>query len=203
MEKGKTWGGFYSKPASMFFYVKDTIVHLRYLCVIILRRPRRILEAGAGTGIQSIFLSHFVRNVMAVDSDKRVIKNTEINIKHSKAEVELILADAFSMPFRDRAFDVCYSQGFFEHFTDEEIVRLFKEQLRVSRFLMHSVPSDHYPWKQFGNERHLALRTWHSLLGVCVDGNADFTIKVKYGYLPLINWYIIIEGKPKFAKQGA
>ena len=111
MEKGKTWGGFYSKPASMFFYVKDTIVHLRYLCVIILRRPRRILEAGAGTGIQSIFLSHFVRNVMAVDSDKRVIKNTEINIKHSKAEVELILADAFSMPFRDRAFDVI-AKGF-------------------------------------------------------------------------------------------
>jgi SAM-dependent methyltransferase len=202
MEKGKTWGEFYSKPASKIFCIRDIVVHLRYLCAIILKRPRRILEIGTGTGIQSIFLSHFIKNVVALDSSKEVVTNTGINVNYSKAKVELVLTDAFSMPFKDKSFDICYSQGFLEHFTDEEIVRLLKEQLRVAKCLLHSVPSDHYPWRQFGDERHLAPNTWHNLLSECLDEHADLAIKVKYGYPPLIDWYIIIEGKPKLAKSN-
>jgi ubiquinone/menaquinone biosynthesis C-methylase UbiE len=203
MRKARTWGEFYSKPASRFLCIKNIVIHLRYLCAIILRRPRRILEIGVGLGIQSIFLSHFIKNVIALDSDKQVIMNAKTSIKRSKAEVGLVLTDAFSIPFSDRSFDVCYSQGFLEHFTDEEIIRLFKEQLRVAESFVHSMPSDHYPWRQFGNERHLTPRAWHNLLSKSLDGNADLTIKVKYGYLPLISWFIIIEVKSKLVKSDA
>lgn len=203
MGKSKMWGEFYSKPASKLFCIKDVLIHLRYLCVIILKRPSKILEIGAGTEIQSVFLSHFVKNVLALDSDKEVVTNTKINIKHCKARVEMILADAFLLPFRDRSFDVCYSQGFFEHFTDKEIVRLFKEQLRVSKSIVHTVPSDRYPRRQFGNERHLARSTWHNLLSRCLDEYADLAVKTKYGYLPLVNWYVIVEGRPKLVKPTA
>jgi SAM-dependent methyltransferase len=153
-------------------------------------RPKRILEIGTGTGVQSIFLSYFIKNLIALDNDRDVIRNSaQANIKHFRRKIDLLLVDAFSLPFKDKSLDICYSQGFLEHFRNDEIVRLVNEQLRVSKLLIHSIPSDKYPIRQFGNERHLSLDVWYDILANC---HKHTEVEVKYGYFPLINWYIMI-----------
>jgi 2-polyprenyl-3-methyl-5-hydroxy-6-metoxy-1,4-benzoquinol methylase len=198
----KTWGDVYSKPASKFFFFWDILVHLRYLFIILLRRPKRAIEVGVGRGVQSVFLSIFIKDVVAVDSSREVAMNAWSTITNSKAKARLVLTDAFSMPFQDGSFDVCYSQGFLEHFSDEQIARLFKEQLRVAHYLVHSVPSDRYPWKQFGDERHLTPHAWHNILAASLT-EANVIIRVRYGYVPLINLFIIIEAKPRYRKAAS
>jgi len=202
VKKGKTWGEIYSKPASRFFFFWDIMVHLRYLLIILLRRPKRAIEVGVGRGVQSTFLSCFIKDIVAVDSSREVAMNAWNTIRNSKANVRVILTDAFSMPFRDRSFDVCYSQGFLEHFADGQIARLLEEQLRIANYIVHSVPSDRYPWRQVGDERHLAPHTWYNLLTKSLAG-ADLAIKVRYGYVPLINLFIIIETRSKHDQSEA
>lgn len=199
-ESSKKWGEFYSRPASKFFFFWDTLVHLRYLLIILLRRPKRALEVGVGRGVQSAFLSIFIKDVVAVDSSRRVAMSAWSTIATSKAEVRVVLTDAFSMPFQDGSFDVCYSQGFLEHFSDKQIAGLFKEQLRVANYLVHSVPSDRYPWKQFGDERHLTPHAWYKILAASLT-EADVNIRVRYGYAPLISLFIIIEAKPRNCRE--
>jgi ubiquinone/menaquinone biosynthesis C-methylase UbiE len=44
-----------------------------------------------------------------------------------------VAGDAFALPFRDKSFDFVFCSLFLHHFTDDEIVRLFKEFGRVAR----------------------------------------------------------------------
>ena len=147
-------------------------------------------------------MSCFIKDIVAVDSSREVAMNAWNTIRNSKANVRVILTDAFSMPFRDRSFDVCYSQGFLEHFANGQIARLLEEQLRIANYIVHSVPSDRYPWRQVGDERHLAPHTWYNLLTKSLAG-ADLAIKVRYGYVPLINLFIIIETRSKHDQSEA
>jgi ubiquinone/menaquinone biosynthesis C-methylase UbiE len=73
-------------------------------------------------------------------------------------------ADAFNLPFDDDSFDVCFSQGFFEHFADDDIRKLLWEQLRVSRKVLFSVPSFWYPRQDFGDERLMKKEDWLRIL---------------------------------------
>ena len=51
-----------------------------------------------------------------------------------------------------------------EHFKDNEIVSLLKEQLRVSKRVFFSVPNKNYNHRDFGNERLLYSREWERIL---------------------------------------
>ena len=73
-------------------------------------------------------------------------------------------ADAFNLPFDDDSFDVCFSQGFLEHFSDDDIRKLLREQLRVSRKVLFSVPSFWYPRQDFGDERLMKKEDWLRIL---------------------------------------
>jgi hypothetical protein len=43
-----------------------------------------------------------------------------------------------------------------EHFSDQEIFWLLREQIRVGKRVVFSVPSDHYPVREWGDERQLS-----------------------------------------------
>jgi len=94
---------------------------------------RNILEVATGTGNLSIFLSQLGYNVVSVDNNDGVLKMAQHNSANIKGEVTFKKADAFNLPFNDNSFDICFSQGFFEHFADDDIRKLLREQLRVSR----------------------------------------------------------------------
>ncbi len=72
--------------------------------------------------------------------------------------------DAFNLPFADGAYDVAFSQGFFEHFEDADIENLLREQARVARRVVFSVPNAAYGVQDFGNERLLTKPAWDGLI---------------------------------------
>ncbi|MFC1941892.1 methyltransferase domain-containing protein [Chloroflexota bacterium] len=188
----QTWEQFYGKPLSVFEFIVHTLPYLYYFIRIIRQKPKRILEVGGGTAAHSIFLSYFpIKNLVILDSDPALIRDMGTNIKKFGKSRKLYpcKADAFKVPFKDDSFDMCISQGFLEHFNDDEIIELLNEQLRVAKKVIFSVPSDKYPGKDFGNERLLSPEQWLGLLDDRLDNVAveskyapfDLAIRIRIG----------------------
>jgi hypothetical protein len=101
---------------------------------------------------------------------------------------KFVYCDAFKLSekFMKNEFDVVYSQGFFEHFSDKKINTLIKEQLIIGKTVIFSVPSNFYPKKDFGNERLLSINEWKEILK---DFKVDFIMY--YGTLFLGFKYLL------------
>jgi len=176
----QTWEQFYGKPLSVFEFIVHTLPYLYYFLRILKQKPKRILEVGGGTAAHSIFLSYFpIRSLVVLDSDTALMRDVRHNIQKFGKSKKLYpcKADAFKVPFKDDSFDMCISQGFLEHFSDDEIIELVKEQLRVARKVIFSVPSDKYPGKDFGNERLIHPEQW---LGLLKDRLNNVLVESKY-----------------------
>jgi SAM-dependent methyltransferase len=126
--------------------------------------PRRLLEVGCGPASLSIFLSYLGYAVTGLDRDEKVLATAAERNRVFRGRVTLLAGDAFNLPFEDDAFDVVYNQGFFEHFSDEDIRRLVGECLRVARALVFKVPNANYPRQDFGDERLLTREQWERIL---------------------------------------
>jgi SAM-dependent methyltransferase len=138
-----------------------------------------ILEIGTGTGMLSAICSYAARLTVTVDNDSRVLRQAKLFQASVRARSLPVLADAFSLPFQDHSFDMVFSQGVLEHWGDADIVRSVREQLRVARRALISVPSRYYPRigrkgpGLVGNERWLTQRQWKVILG-------DFQVETNY-----------------------
>ena len=158
------WGQYYDqRPLSLERCINDIWDHKPFL-VDVAFSGRNILEVGTGTGNLSTFLSHLGHNVVSIDNNDHILKLAQHNNTTLKGRVVFVKADAFNLPFDDDSFDVCFSQGFFEHFTDSAIRKLLEEQLRVSEEALFSVPSPWYPGQDFGDERLIKKEDWLRIL---------------------------------------
>jgi len=158
------WEQYYKKrPLSLERYINNIWAH-KLLLTEVASSGQNILEVATGTGSLGIFLSHLGYNVVSVDKNDSVLKFAQHNNANFKGGVTFKKADAFNLPFDDDSFDVCFSQGFFEHFADDDIRKLLSEQLRVSRKVLFSVPSFWYPRQDFGDERLMKKEEWLRIL---------------------------------------
>lgn len=142
--------------------LKRILGHLDYLIWASIHPS--ILEVGTGSGAQAIALSYLSPLVVSIDNDWSVLERAHHENQRFHGRVLLVCADARHMPFGDAAFGVCILQGFYEHLTDEELRLMAKEQLRVSPNVLSSVPSDHYPRQDYGNERLMPPGQWSTTL---------------------------------------
>ncbi len=159
-----SWEQYYKeRPLSLERYINNIWDH-KPLLIEVASSGRNILEIATGSGNLSIFLSHLGYNVVSVDNNDGVLKIAQHNNTNFKGGVTFKEADAFNLPFDDDSFDVCFSQGFLEHFADGDIRKLLKEQLRVSRKVLFSVPSFWYRRQDFGDERLMKKEDWLRIL---------------------------------------
>lgn len=94
-----------------------------------------LLEVGAGSGRESRFLSRHARSVTCVDSSAGAME--ALRASNPPSNVRALTMDALNLEFPDRAFDFTFHKGFWICFSDDEqIARLFSEQLRVTRRTM-------------------------------------------------------------------
>ena len=173
------WDNFRVETISAATFVKRNVIHWDLIRAV-LRRARGggVLEVGVGSGAQSALLSRWVRPVVTIDNDRRIMEAAGPNLARFGPRTTRVLADAFRMPFRDRAYGVSLSQGLMEHFDDEGVAGLVREQLRVCRSAVFSVPSDHYPRQDVGNERLMPPERWRSIVERAAG--PGYVVKARY-----------------------
>jgi len=158
------WEAYYAGELTWYGHVRNVLHHLPMFRAIGKLRPERVLEVGAGTGSHSIFLSYFWRGVVSIDLSRPLIERCFQHNRRLRGRARFLAMDAFRLALPDDSFDVAFSQGFFEHFSEEEIALLLEEQTRVARTVVISVPNLAYGVQDFGNERLLSRQEWEDLL---------------------------------------
>lgn len=168
----KDWDQFYIKEQTLRDFLGSAFTHTRLFEEIVKEKPARILEIGVGTGITGIFLSHLGYDITAIDNNEKVIESANNFANRLNAKVRYIAADAQKLDkiFKEKEFDLAFSQGFFEHFSDQQIREYLLVQLKVAKIVLISVPSKFYLNTDFGNERLMSREKWLKILnGFKVD----------------------------------
>lgn len=155
---------YYSQRTTLAAFAASLMYHWPYIWQIFLNAKQGAIEIGCGRGVHSIFLSYFIPNVVGIDSNIKLIEMVRKNNSKFHGRARFLVRDAFKLDFSTEIFDVCFSQGFLEHFTDEEICLLTRKQLRVAKVMVASVPSIFYKGKSRGDERLMSIEDWRRIL---------------------------------------
>ncbi len=91
----------------------------------------RALEVGCGSARVSRFLAAAGFEVVGVDCEVAAIELAGRRLQASGVNGDLLLGDAFGLPFSDQTFDVVLSTGLLEHFPDPSLI--VSEMARVLR----------------------------------------------------------------------
>lgn len=154
-----------------------------------------VLECGCGTGKTSILLSSYGITTYAMDIEKEMVKETKKKSKEMYPEnlVNVFEGDIRTIPYENKFFSVSHSSGVLEHYSDEEIVNLINEQLRVSDYCVFSVPTKYFEEKMLGNERFLSRKEWKNIIS---KSNAKIIKESGYHYKTLKYRLLDIIKKP-------
>ena len=120
------WDNFWkqrSTPFTIFLRMTRVVVNLlRAREVSTYVEDGRVLEIGCGTATGSIFVEKRrpKSENIAVDTSLQALKLASGNCKRRKSRVSLILADALNLPFAPNSFDLVWSSGVLEHFSDAQ-----------------------------------------------------------------------------------
>lgn len=167
------WDNFRVETISPGTFLKRNLIHWDLLRETLRRARGAVLEVGVGSGAQSALLSRWVPRTVTLDNDRRILDVALRNLAKYGRGAVAVEGDAFHLPFRDGTFGVSLSQGLMEHFGDDSIAGLLREQLRVCRSVVFSVPSDRYPRQDVGNERLMPPPKWREIVQRAVGDRYD------------------------------
>lgn len=174
----RSWDSHYSQETTLQAFAASLIYHWPHIWQICLKARHSAIEIGCGRGLHSIFLSCFIPNVLGIDNNIKLIEKARKNNSKFRGHARFSICDAFKLDFAPGTFDVCFSQGFLEHFSDEEIRLLAEKQLRIANVMVASVPSALYAVKDRGDERLMRIEDWRQIL-------KDFDTRIfSYGFRP-------------------
>lgn len=97
----------------------------------ILPEPGRTVEVGSGSGRLSCFLAGLGYQTCCIDYSMAALRAAQSNYAAARRRASFVAGDAFSLPFREGAFDVVMSTGLLEHFEDPSPI--VGEMVRVLR----------------------------------------------------------------------
>lgn len=127
----------------------------------------KIIELGSGTGILALYISTFGKEVSALDKDMDMIKLSKKYFykKFKNNNIKYIYSDIENFCTSEK-YDVCYSIGLLEHYSDEEIINLINKQLEISEFVIFGIPTKYFDEnkKMYGNERYLPIKYWRKII---------------------------------------
>lgn len=153
-----------------------------------------ILEAGAGTALDSIELALQGASVIAMDLSDAAIQLARRNAEVIGANVAFVKADVLELPFDSNSVDVVFHSGVLEHFEHPEVV--LQEQHRVLKeggILLVDVPQKYNLYTLHkvckmrkgtwfaGWETQFSLKELRKLL---IQNGFDIAAQYGYGYYP-------------------
>jgi SAM-dependent methyltransferase len=149
-----------------FFNLFDRSLILRELITQIRRvasPPATVIEAGCGSGLTSVLLAIMGYRVTAVDANTQLVERVK-RFKVAFPNLISVQADMFRMGFRDKVFDIAFSQGVLEHYCDDDIARALLEQKRVAQLVVIDVPNGRGKIGDYGDERSISPLQWRKLI---------------------------------------
>ena len=178
--------------------------------VIKYAKNKKVIEMGCGTGLMAGYLQKLGLEVVALDLSQPVLDYACRIAKQSNiiSPCKYQQGDILNLEYRKNSFDVSYSNGVLEHFNDEEIIKILKQQMNISKYVIFGIPSTYFDMseKMLGNERGLTLKEWLTLIdkagGKLVEQTSFHYYKlyrrifeVKKWFKPKAFWLFIIEKK--------
>lgn len=160
---GESWADFYQNVCGSVGKLQGNILaHAAFVEEVarLLSPGMRVLEVGSGTGVLGWPIAQAGVKVVSLDNDQGILDMAKINARVLGADIEYVFGDAFHLPYTDGDFDVVFSEGLLEHYSDEEIKALVLEHKRVGRVVVVSVPLKGCKDPAFGNERWLSIEGW-------------------------------------------
>ena len=134
---------------------------------------KNIIECGSGTSVVSIYLATLGYDVTAIDIEDNVIKLAKSLAKdyyntldNCKPKLIFEKKSIFELGYEKDSFDVAFSNGVLEHFSDDEIIEIIKQQLFTAKTTIVGIPTKYFESKEakYGNERVLELSYWRKLI---------------------------------------
>lgn len=101
-----------------------------------------VLETGMGYGENFLWLNRHAKDLRlyGVDIQKEMMENCTENLRKWKIRADIVRADAHSLPFTDRSFDVVFHLGAINLFSDRK--KAIEEMIRVGKPGTHIVIAD-------------------------------------------------------------
>lgn len=164
MHQTDSWAQFFDKN---FFNLYDRSIILKELIIQIRRiakPPATVLESGCGSGLTSILLASMGYTVTAIDVNSNLIQRLK-RYEVAFPNISCLQMDIFQTDFPDKRFDIIFSQGVLEHYSDKDIVRALAEQKRIARFVVIDVPNARGKIGDYGDERAITRKQWRQLIG--------------------------------------
>lgn len=165
---------FYEHYKDYYKYIPQHLAsHLRNtphtLYWIMALNAKTVMEVGAGSGGGSVLVKRLMpqARVVATDINPEVCASIVKFAKKARVKIEVECCDVLKLPYQAQSFDVCFSAGLMEHFSEELMLQGVKEQLRVAKVVLMDVPILHWFLSglyRYGNELMLPKITWLDLL---------------------------------------
>ena len=170
----KTWYDIYTdeinQKGSIINYVNDKIKTKKNLINLIKKysKNKKIIEAGSGTGTLSTYLASIGFDSVAIDIDKDILNlSKEIAKEYGAKNIPKFKMDSiFELNYKKQEFDVSFSNGVLEHFSDEDIIKTLKKQMKIAKYVIVGIPTQYFDDSEamYGDERFLKLNFWRQII---------------------------------------
>ena len=165
------WGNFYQKKLndSYLSYLKSSYSPFINEINGLLRKGFKVAEMGCGMGNITKIL-HESRddfNSICFDNNVDMLRLSEFNLGN-----DFIVRKHDIVNLLEESFDLIHSHGVLEHLSIDEMKQVIKNQLKMSKRLVHYVPTSKYSYKSFGDEKLLSIKEWKEALNP--DESIDF-----------------------------
>lgn len=94
---------------------------------------RTILDAGSGTGLNSLPLSARGADLTLLDISPEALSIAKAYFEEQGLKASFIQGSIFELPFPDESFDIVWNTGVIEHFEPEVRKKAVQEMLRVMK----------------------------------------------------------------------
>ncbi len=158
------------KKGNLEHYVNDKILNKKVLINLIKKyaEGNKLLETGSGTGVLSTYLSSIGYDVTGIDIDSEIIdlSNKIANNYSSVKKPIFVNKSIFELDYKEKSYDISYSNGVLEHFTDEQIIDTLKQQLNVAKIVIFGIPTKYFNQEEamYGDERYMDYDFWRKLI---------------------------------------
>lgn len=163
MHQINDWPEFFDKE---FFNLFDRSTILKELLSQIrasIKPPATILEIGCGSGLTSILLASIGYRITAIDANSELVQRLQ-PFMTAFPNLSVHEMDMFQLAFGDKSFDLIFSQGVLEHYSDKDILHSLIEQGRVARIIAIDVPNTRGKIGDYGDERPITVKHWRQLI---------------------------------------